>query len=118
MRFFRCIPEFLVENVVSYLIFLRRFNPKVFEEQGFQKLGPILTFVLVYMGSQHHLKNPHIRARLAEGLESLLPHQKDVPQGMNGLGGYQREMLFTTHSHRFFVCLKRELKQFNMCIFL
>lgn len=101
----KCIPEFLVENIVSYLVFLRRFNPKIFEEEGFDKLSPILTFVLIYMGSQYHLKNPHIRARLAEGLESLLPHHKDVPSGLNSLGGYQRELLFTQHPHRLYVCM-------------
>ncbi|KAJ8971505.1 hypothetical protein NQ314_000667 [Rhamnusium bicolor] len=95
----KCIPEFLVENIVSFLVFVRRFTPKSFEEQGYEKLSPILTFILIYMGSQHHMKNPHVRARLAEGLESLLPFHKDEPPG-NNLGGYQRQMLFTQHPHK------------------
>ncbi|XP_018564098.1 ubiquitin conjugation factor E4 A [Anoplophora glabripennis] len=95
----KCIPEFLVENVVSFLVFTRRFTPKTFEQQGFDKLRPLLTFILIYMGSQHHMKNPHLRARLAEGLESLLPFHKDEPPG-NNLGGYQRQMLFTQHPHK------------------
>lgn len=52
------------------------------------------------MGSSHHMKNPHLRARLAEGLESLLPFHKDDPPGMNSFGGYQREGLFKNHPHR------------------
>lgn len=52
------------------------------------------------MGSQERMKNPHLRARLAEALESLLPHNNDEPAGLNTLGGYQREMLFTQHEHR------------------
>ncbi|VEN40294.1 unnamed protein product [Callosobruchus maculatus] len=95
----KCIPEFLVENTVSFLVFVRRFTPKSFEEQGYEKLSPILTYILIYMGSQQHMSNPHIRARLAEGLESVLPFHKDEPPG-NTLGGSQREKLFKEHPHR------------------
>lgn len=51
------------------------------------------------MGSPQHMKNPHLRARLAEGLESLLPFHKDDPAGLNAFGGYQRERLFKQHPH-------------------
>lgn len=44
------------------------------------------------------MKNPHVRARLAEGLESLLPHHKD--EHLPDIGGYQRELIFTQHPHR------------------
>lgn len=96
----KCIPEFLVENIVTYLVFLRRFNPKLFEMQGYTEMQPLLTSILIYMGSPQRMKNPHLRARLAEGLEALLPHHKDEPEALNTLGGYQREMLFNQHEHR------------------
>ncbi|CAG9864352.1 unnamed protein product [Phyllotreta striolata] len=95
----KCIPEFMVENVVSFLIFVRRFSPKSFEEEGYDKLSPILSFILVYMSSRRHMKNPHVRARLAEGLESLLPFHKDDSTGLN-VGSTQRARLFTDHPHR------------------
>ncbi|KAG5887926.1 hypothetical protein JTB14_003022 [Gonioctena quinquepunctata] len=95
----KCIPEFLVENIVSLLVFARRFSPNAFEQQGYEKLSPILSFVLIFMGSPQHLKNPHARARLAEGLESLLPFHKDEPQTNNFLGS-QRQKLFTEHPYR------------------
>lgn len=90
--------------MVSYLIFLRRFSSKTFEEQGYEKLSPMLSFILIYMGSQSHLRNPHIRAKLAEGLESLLPFQRDEPMMGNTLGGSQRQKLFIEHPHRLNVC--------------
>ncbi|KAK5639980.1 hypothetical protein RI129_010791 [Pyrocoelia pectoralis] len=96
----KCIPEFVLENIVCFLVFLRRFNPKVFEEQGYERLGPILTFILVYMGSSQYTKNPHLRAHLAEGLETLLPYHKEDPVGLNTMGGIQRERLFKEHPHR------------------
>lgn len=90
----------MIENIVCYLAFLRRFNPNVFELQGFERLSPILTCVLIYMDSTGRIKNPHLRGHLAEALESLLPFHKDDPPGFNTLGGFQREMLFKTHPHR------------------
>ena len=38
-----------------------------------------MTFVLVFMGSPERMKNPHLRARMAEALESLMP-PKDQSQ--------------------------------------
>lgn len=75
-----------------------RYSPATFEEAGFNKLEPILTFLLIYMGSSSHMKNPHLRARLAEGLDALLPNDDDV--SMMKVNTYQRTMLFTHHPHR------------------
>ncbi len=32
-----------------------------------------MKFILVFMGSPDRMKNPHLRARMAEALESLMP---------------------------------------------
>jgi len=44
-QFYRCIPEFVVENTIGFLCFLRRLSPNTFEEQGPNILNPILTEV-------------------------------------------------------------------------
>lgn len=53
------------------------------------------------MESQHRLYNPHLRARLAESLEALLPiaDESSVPAVPN-LGTFHREQLFLSHPHR------------------
>ena len=38
-------------------------------------LEPLLTFILVFMGSPNRIRNPHLRAHMAEGLEALMPPQ-------------------------------------------
>lgn len=91
--------------MVSFLIFVRNFQQNSFEEQGYDKLSPILTFVLIYMGSQQHIRNPHIRARLAEGLESLLPYHKNDALEKT-IPNFQRQRLFTEHPHRFEVSIE------------
>lgn len=53
------------------------------------------------MESQHRLYNPHLRARLAESLEALLPIVDDnVAPATSNLGTFHREQLFLTHPHR------------------
>merc|ERR1711892_1307794 len=44
------------------------------------------------------LKNPHLRARLAESLECLLPSH-EVQGQPNNLGSYQRQALFQEHKY-------------------
>merc|ERR1719433_580072 len=44
------------------------------------------------------VRNPHLRARLAEGLECLLPGH-EVQGQPNILGSYQRQALFQDHQH-------------------
>lgn len=93
-------------------MFLRRFNPKVFEEEGYDHLHPILSFILTYMGSPERMKNPHLRARLAEALEAFLPYHKDEPPGLNTLGSFQREKLFLEYPHR------KEVKLRNIIVMI
>ncbi|XP_071556653.1 ubiquitin conjugation factor E4 A [Temnothorax nylanderi] len=97
----RCIPEFVVENTIGFLCFLRRLSPNTFEEQGPSFLNPILTEIIVLMESQHRLYNPHLRARLAESLEALLPTaDENVAPATPNLGTFHREQLFLTHPYR------------------
>lgn len=35
--------------------------------------GHVMDLILVFMGSQERLKNPHLRAKLAEVLHELMP---------------------------------------------
>ncbi|XP_076245661.1 ubiquitination factor E4A [Calliopsis andreniformis] len=97
----RCIPEFVVENTIRFICFLRRLNPNVFEEQGSSFLVPVLTEIIVLMESQKRLYNPHLRARLAEGLEALLPTADETMNPIiSNLETFHREQLFITHPHR------------------
>lgn len=97
----RCIPEFVVENTVGFLCFCRRLNPNVFEERGQNLLNPILTEIIALMKSPDRLYNPHLRARLAEGLEALLPIvDEQAGQNLPSIGSFHRQQLFISHPHR------------------
>jgi len=93
-----CVPEMLVENSAEHLLLVRRFQPHHFEQAGEERLGSILTGILCFMDQPSMLRNPHLRARLAESLECLLPsHETQGQPGM--LGSYQRQAIFQDHRH-------------------
>lgn len=53
------------------------------------------------MESPTRLYNPHLRARLAEGLEALLPNNDETNnQSPQTLGTFHRQQLFVTHPHK------------------
>nr|XP_023015163.1 ubiquitin conjugation factor E4 A [Leptinotarsa decemlineata] len=88
----KCVPEFIIENIVSYLVFITRIAPRSFDLQPYEKMTPILSFVLIYMGSKRYMKNPHIRARLAECMECLLPQDNSM--------NLHTQKMFREHPHR------------------
>lgn len=96
-----CVPEFLVENIACYQSMVRRFAPETLEQNGTDFLVPLLSQVLVFMGCKQRMRNPHLRARLAECLESLLPHSDSVAPGHPAQpSSINRENLFRNHPHR------------------
>lgn len=88
------IPEFIIENIVGYLTFIRHFDAQTIDTDT-DAQSNIFTVILIFMGDLERARNPHLRARLAEGLESLLPKKS-----ASGFGGNSKSLLFTQHPHR------------------
>lgn len=97
---YRCIPEFVLENICQYLTLVRRFHSRSLEEPGFSLVSELLNAILIFMTSNSRVRNPHLRARLAECLDCLLPHTDEGRSMANSIGSYNREMLFLKHPHR------------------
>lgn len=88
------IPEFLVENLTETIKATRRYNPQLFDSgSGTQALPHLMSFIVVFMGSPGRMNNPHLRAHLAESMETLLPNNGNSTGMMAGL----RDALFTSH---------------------
>ena len=92
------VPEHLVGNICEYLLLTKRFQPSLFEQHE-ECLTMIMDFVLPFMGSPQWLKNPHLRARLAECLECILPHHEIGDSGGYSLR-FNRERMFTEYKFR------------------
>ncbi|KAM4015855.1 ubiquitin conjugation factor E4 A isoform 1-T3 [Anomaloglossus baeobatrachus] len=91
------IPEFFADNLGDFFIFLRRFSDEVLETAA-ESLEQILDFITVFTGSVERMKNPHLRAKLAEVLEAVMPH---LEQTQNPLisSVYHRQRIFCSYRH-------------------
>uniref|UniRef100_A0A4W6CU13 Ubiquitin conjugation factor E4 A n=1 Tax=Lates calcarifer TaxID=8187 RepID=A0A4W6CU13_LATCA len=92
------VPEFFAENLGDFFIFLRRFADDVLETSA-ESLEQILNFITVFMGNVERMKNPHLRAKLAEVLEAVMPHMEPVAPGAAQPIVYQRERVFCSYRH-------------------
>ena len=97
------VPEFIIENIIDLIIFLRRFAENALKIFPNSFLEPLITVVLTFMGSPKRMTNPHLRARLAEVLEALMPKKEDnSPMGLEF--GFANSfdignVLFTSYPH-------------------
>lgn len=73
----KSLPEFIVENVVDFLLFLKRFVPASLEN-FVRSSSYLLILISIFMGNQSRMSNPHLRASLAEVLEAILPIKDDM----------------------------------------
>ncbi|XP_066565198.1 ubiquitin conjugation factor E4 A isoform X1 [Amia ocellicauda] len=92
------VPEFFAENMGDFFIFLRRFADEVLESSG-ECLEQVLHFITVFMGNVERMKNPHLRAKLAEVLEAVMPHLEPVSPGPAQSSMFQRQRVFCSYRH-------------------
>jgi len=68
------VPEFIVENVGETIRSLGNFSEESLE--GCDSLMYMMNFFAVFLGEKTRIKNPHLRAKLAECLAAFLPKDK------------------------------------------
>lgn len=101
---FYCIPEFIVDTLTSSIIAIRRYSADLLTNNPLANVmyPHLMSFIVVYMGAQGRIRNPHLRAHLAECLEILLPSSEGTGASgesrMNlGMSSSSRESLFVSH---------------------
>ncbi|XP_051518122.1 ubiquitin conjugation factor E4 B-like isoform X4 [Myxocyprinus asiaticus] len=62
---FAALPEFYIEDVAEFLLFIVQYSPQVLYEPC---TGDIVTFLVVFICSQNYIKNPYLIAKLVEVL--------------------------------------------------
>lgn len=90
------VPEFVMSNITTYLLSLAHLNEGILESH-IDNMNHLMTLILVYMGSSERLGNSDMRAKLAESLETFLPHSDS---GKNtSLSSSIKERVFHEHPH-------------------
>ncbi|XP_056895728.1 ubiquitin conjugation factor E4 B isoform X1 [Takifugu flavidus] len=62
---FAALPEFYIEDVTEFLLFIVQYSPQVLYEPCVQD---IVTFLVVFICSQNYIRNPYLIAKLVEVL--------------------------------------------------
>ncbi|XP_043936826.1 ubiquitin conjugation factor E4 A isoform X1 [Protopterus annectens] len=91
------VPEFFADNLGDFFIFLRRFADDILETSA-DSLEHVLQFITVFMGNVERMKNPHLRAKLAEVLEAVMPHMDQVQSPLVPIM-FHRERIFCAYQH-------------------
>ncbi|KAK9806446.1 hypothetical protein WJX73_007867 [Symbiochloris irregularis] len=78
---FRMLPEYFVEDTAELLLYLGRYKPRELEGA---RLEEIALFLLVFLASPQHVRNPYLRSKLAEVLLVWLPHEDEQDNGRFG----------------------------------
>ncbi|XP_077695811.1 ubiquitin conjugation factor E4 A isoform X3 [Eretmochelys imbricata] len=91
------VPEFFADNLGDFFIFLRRFADDILETSA-DSLEHVFHFVTVFMGDVERMKNPHLRAKLAEVLEAVMPHLDQVQNPLVS-SMFHRERVFCSYQH-------------------
>ncbi|EDW77401.1 uncharacterized protein Dwil_GK18107 [Drosophila willistoni] len=73
--YMKSVPEAVIDNIAAYLNFCRRLNGTESIHMYQSSHDAFFKMILLFMGSSELVKNPHLRAKLAEALEYLLPTQ-------------------------------------------
>ncbi|XP_052837620.1 ubiquitin conjugation factor E4 A [Drosophila gunungcola] len=73
--YMQSVPESIIDNISAYLNFCRRLTGDQYIHIYFSAHDAFFKMILLFMGSSGLVKNPHLRAKLAEALEFLLPTQ-------------------------------------------
>ncbi|XP_059163958.1 ubiquitin conjugation factor E4 A-like [Physella acuta] len=94
-----CIPECIAENICHLINHIYRYDDRILESKE-KNIEHLLSFILVFMRSSKRMKNPHLRAELAEMLASLMPLQPNEvhPDRLTGSQLFRGE-LFESHPH-------------------
>lgn len=88
----RCVPENIIDNIVAYLNFSRHFPSGQFIQMYPSSHDAFFKMIVLFMGSSELVKNPHLRAKLAEALEFFLPKRSN--------GGTFLTHVFDNHPER------------------
>ncbi|GAB1609186.1 ubiquitin conjugation factor E4 A-like isoform X1 [Argonauta hians] len=70
------VPEFTIDNINTFMSFVSVNKPDSFS-MDVEQLKPLMTVMLVFMGSPERMSNPHLRASLAQSLAALIPTEKE-----------------------------------------
>lgn len=79
---FATLPEYIVEDLVEFMLYVSRYAPDALEQEP---LDEIMNFFITFMGNTSFVKNPYLRCKFVEVLRHWIPFED----------GYQSQKLLS-----------------------
>jgi len=92
---FCCIPEFIIENMADYFLFVWRTTPHLLLHSPY--MTPIIELFVLFMGTNKYVRNPYLRSKLAEVLYLLSCADEDQGVGSSLAVGKGLWLFFENH---------------------
>lgn len=68
---FGALPEFLVDDMITFVLFVLQSSPDAISSSI--AVTSFVDFLVLFLGSSQHIKNPHMRSKLVEVLYEFSP---------------------------------------------
>ncbi|KAL6045702.1 putative ubiquitin conjugation factor E4 [Balamuthia mandrillaris] len=68
---FRALPQFVVEDMIEFVLFVFKFSPESISTS--LAANSLVGFLVLFLGSSEHVKNPYLRSKLVEVLYEFSP---------------------------------------------
>ena len=94
---FCCIPEFIIENMADYFLFVWRTTPHLLLHSSY--MAPVIELFVLFMGTSNYIRNPYLRSKLAEVLY-LLSCADEEQGGMASLGAVGKGLWLFFENHQ------------------
>jgi len=69
---FACLPEYVVEDLVEFMLYISRYAPETLDHEP---LDEIMNFFITFMGNADFVKNPYLRCKFVEVLRCWIPDE-------------------------------------------
>ncbi|KAG4304130.1 hypothetical protein PORY_002494 [Pneumocystis oryctolagi] len=77
----RNLPEYFVEEIVDFFIYTLKYNPELIVSNSIIEL---VIFIITFLKNSFYIKNPYLKAKLAEILFYGILKQNNYPYGVLG----------------------------------
>lgn len=97
-RIFAALPEFVLEDVATFLKNLTQLAPQVLEQMAVEEMHDFVTLMVTFISAPKYVKNPYLRATFTKLLCYLVPEEEGGERHRGRHASDRLSMVFHTHT--------------------
>ncbi|KAG5438977.1 hypothetical protein PCANB_002307 [Pneumocystis canis] len=75
----RNLPEYFIEGIADFFLYTSKYNPELIASNS---SGDLVIFIITFLKNSSYIKNPYLKAKLAEILFYGILKQRNYPHGV------------------------------------